>query len=207
MASSKDGPGVRRFWAARDRGQEADIAALGHEYPEEALDLARAARQAAAREDSLAREQMWLARAEILSRVGEDETLGTLLRRARNELGLTTAALSAALRTRGARIPPLALDRLEENRVTVTNVEEEIWPAMVRELGIEPHRVIAAIRLAIAEPRASQAFTRMDRATSVSDREKFLGGAGSTEPDMGSGAYLDRVRAALGLPSASRDAV
>ena len=50
--------------------------AIFEQHPDEALDLAEAIQDAATLEDSVARERMWLARAHILNRSGEEVTLG-----------------------------------------------------------------------------------------------------------------------------------
>ena len=88
MNSSSQGPGVRRFWQARASGVEVDVAHIVQEHPDEALALADAIREAATQEDSAARERMWLARAQVLVRSGEEVTLGALLRTSRQDAGL-----------------------------------------------------------------------------------------------------------------------
>ena len=122
MSSTEVGAGVRRFREARARGDEPDAAALAREYPDEALDIAAAVRWAAARDDSIAREQMWLARAAVLSTAGEDVTLGAMLRAARNRRGLSIRALVDAARERGASLHPMAVEQLEANQAPVGNV-------------------------------------------------------------------------------------
>ena len=77
MSSSNRGQGVRKFWEARASGAEVDVKAIFEEHPDEALELADAIREAASQEDSVARERMWLARAQILNRSGEDVDLGS----------------------------------------------------------------------------------------------------------------------------------
>ena len=174
MASGDIGPGVRRFMDARTRGERVDVAALAREYPNEALELAEAVRRAAAQDDSRARQLMWFARAEVLNDAGEDATLGAILLAARRDRNLTTTALSNAVRRRGANLLPLAIDRLEANQVMVANVDPAIWTAVVAELQIDRHLVVAGIQMALDAPRAGRSFTRMDRGASASDREKFL---------------------------------
>lgn len=201
MTSGEIGPGVRRFMEARARGERADLAALAREYPNEAFDLAEAVRRAAVQDDSRARQLMWFARAEVLNDAGEDATLGAVLRAARRERNLTTTALSNAVRKRGANLVPLAIDRLEANQAPVANVDPAVWTALVAELQIDRHLVVAGIQMALDAPRAQRSFTRMDRTASASDREKFLGGTIASQQNSGAD-YLERVRTALGLPSA-----
>ena len=207
MASGDIGPGVRRFMDARTRGERVDVAALAREYPNEALELAEAVRRAAAQDDSRARQLMWFARAEVLNDAGEDATLGAILRTARRERNLTTTALSKAVRRRGANLVPLAIDRLEANQAPVANVDPAIWTAIVAELQIDRHLVVAGIQMALDAPRAQRSFTRMDRTASASDREKFLDETTASQQDSGADDYLERVRTALDLPSVLDDAI
>ena len=207
MSSTEVGAGVRRFREARARGDEPDAAALAREYPDEALDLAAAVRWAAARDDSLAREQMWLARAAVLSTAGEDVTLGALLRAARNRRGLSIRALVDAARERGASLHPMAVEQLEANQAPVGNVAPEVWWVIIEELQIDHHRALAGIALAVSAPQANHAFTRMERGARDSDRERLLDDAASSGSGAVGGEYLERVRAALGLPSTLDDAM
>ena len=192
---------------ARTRGERVDVAALAREYPNEALELADAVRRAAAQDDSRARQLMWFARAEVLNDAGEDATLGAILLAARRDRNLTTTALSNAVRRRGANLLPLAIDRLEANQVMVANVDPAIWTAVVAELQIDRHLVVAGIQMALDAPRASRSFTRMDRGASASDREKFLDDTATPQRETDTDDYLERVRSALDLPSAMGDAV
>lgn len=207
MTSGDIGPGVRRFMEARARGERTDVAALAREYPNEALGLAEAVRRAAVRDDSRARQLMWFARAEVLNDAGEDATLGAILRMARRERNLTTTALSDAVRRHGANLVPLAIDRLEANQAPVANVDPAIWTAIVAELQLDRHLVVAGIQMALDAPRAQRSFTRMDRTASASDREKFLEETAASQQDSDANDYLERVRTALGLPSALDDAI
>ena len=207
MTNSEIGPGVRRFREARARGDEPDAAALVHEYPDEVLDLADELRRAAARDDSIAREQMWLARAAVLRNAGEDVTLGAMLRSARSRRGLTITTLIDAVQERGETLHPMVVEQLEANQATASNVPPEVWPVMVEELQIDRHRALAGIAIAVSAPRADRAFTRMDRSASASDREKFLDEEASSGSNAVAADYLERVRAALGLPSTLDDAI
>ena len=207
MSSTGVGPGVRQFREARARGDEPDAAALAQEYPDEALDLVAVVRWAAARDDSIAREQMWRARAAVLSSAGEDVTLGAMLRAARNRRGLSIRALVDAARERGASLHPMAVERLEANQAAVSNVAPEIWSAVIEELQIDHHRALAGIALAVSAPLANRAFTRMGRGASDSDRERLLDEATPSGSGTVGDDYLERVRAEFGLPSTLDDAM
>lgn len=205
MTSAEIGPGVRRFIEMRARGERPDVPALASRYPKEALDLVEAARRAAVQDESRARELMWFARAEVLRDAGQDSSIGAALRRARRERKLSITLLSSALRERGVELLPIAIDHLEENRVTIKNVDPEVWSAVIEELQIDRHLVVAGIQMALDAPSTSPSFTRMDRRASTSDREEFLAEATASPPDEGAAEYLERVRQALGLPSALDD--
>ena len=207
MSSSRHGPGVRWFWEARAAGRDVDPITIVREYPDEALALADAIRQAAAQDESGARERMWLARARVLDRAGEDVTLGTLLRQSRQDLDLRPTALSAKVEQRGAPLHPTAIEQLEEDRVPIMNVRTPgLWPALAEVLRIDRHQLVAAIRAALAGPQTTHRFTRMGRGATAADREKFLGDARSPDLDGGAASYIEWVRGELGLPSASTDA-
>ena len=206
MTRTEIGPGVRRFREARERGEEPDAAALGREYPDEMLAIADEVRRAATRDDSDARQQMWLARAAVLQDAGEDVTLGAMLRRARSRRGLTIDSLVEALRHRGKNVLAMAFERLESNRATVRNVDPAVWAAIVEELEVDHHRALAGITMAVSAPHSNRTFTRMERGATGSEREKFVDQAASPESDdVVAGEYLERVREAFGLPSALSD--
>ena len=207
MSSSGHGPGVRRFWDARAAGTQTDLMAIVQECPEEALALADAMREAAAQEESLARERMWRARARVLGRAGEDVTLGALLRRSRQDRGLSPTALSAKVGAQGAPLHPMAIEQLEADRASIMNVRTAgLWLALATVLRIDRHRLVAAIRAALAGPQPAHRFTRMGRGTKAVDRERFIGAAGSPERDQDAAGYIEWVRGELGLPSAPTDA-
>ena len=103
MSSRNRGQGVRKFWEARASGEDVDVKIILEEHPDEALELADAIREAATQEDSAAQERMWLARAQVLNRLGEEVTLGALLRTSREEAELSTSALSRRAQGRGAK--------------------------------------------------------------------------------------------------------
>ena len=104
-------------------------------------------RSASAR-DSMARERTWLIRARILGGAGEDVTLGTTVRDERTERGLTRKALTRAVGERDANLRPAVLAELEANRMA--SVEPAVWPALVAELELDRHEVVAGVRLALA---------------------------------------------------------
>ena len=208
MSNGSRGPGVQRFWKARIRGIEVDVKAISQEHPDEALALADAIREAAKWEDSVARERMWLAHAQVLSRSGEEATLGTLLRSSREDAGLSTTALSSRVRERGVALPPTAIDQLEADRVKITNVKTPgLWLTLAEILQIDPHRLVAMIRDALSGPRTEQRFARMERGATVANRKSFLSGEISREREEGASSYIDWVRTELDLPSSPTDTV
>ena len=207
MSSSGHGPGVRKFWDARAADTELDLRTIVHEYPDEALALADAIRQATAQEESETRERMWRARARVLGRVGEDVTLGALLRQSRQDVDLSPTALSAKVEQRGTLLHPTAIEHLEADRVAIMNVRTAgLWLALATVLRIDRHRLVAAIQAALVGPHPAQRFTRMDRGTKAVDRERFIVAAGAPERDQGAAGYIEWVRGELGLPSAPTDA-
>lgn len=208
MSSGGRGQGVRKFWEARAAGAAIDPAALARDYPDEALALADAVREAAAQDESAAHERMWLARARALRRSGEDVTLGALLRGSRQGLGLSAVAVSSKVSERGASLHPMALEQLEADRVTITNVRTPgLWQALLEVLELDRHQLVAAIRAALSRPQVRPKFTRMDRGATPSDRERFLESAATAELDDAANRYLEGVRSELGLPPTPPDAV
>ena len=175
MTSSTIGPGVLRFRDLLDRGEEVDVAAITLEYPEEALALADEVRQAIARDSFLARERMWRARIEVLRDAGEDASLGTTIRSERTERGLTVAALARAIRERGGDLSSAGLRQIEANQVD-TNVEPATWRAVIDEMDLDSHTLVAEIWVALSDQ-------------------------GVPKPEAE--AYLERVRAELGMPTAT----
>ena len=208
MSSSNRGQGVRKFWEARVSGTEVDVKAIFEEHPDEALDLADAIREAARQEDSAARERMWHARAHVLSRAGEDVSLGALLRTSREEVGLSTNALSSRVQARGIRLPPTAIGLLEADRTRITNVTNSgLWSSLSEILRIDRHRLIATIQVALSGPQTAQRFTRMGRGATAANRERLLGIDLPSERREDVNSYVGWVRAELGLPSSPADAV
>ena len=208
MSSKSLGPGVQRFWKGRSRGEDVDVEAIIQEYPDEALDLAEAIWEAARREDSVARERMWLARTRVLSQSGEEATLGALLRSSREDAGLSAATLSAKIRERGVALPPTEIDQLESDRVKIAKVKTPgVWLSLAEILQIDPHRLVAMIRDALSGQQTKQGFARMGLGTQAADRKSILGSEISRERAEGSAGYIDWVRTELGLPSSPSDTV
>ena len=208
MSSNSKGPGVRRFWQQRANGEYVDVRHIVQEHPDEALALADAIREAAAQDNSQARERMWLAHAQELARSGEGVTLGSLLRTSRQDVGLTTTALSTRVKERGVTLHPTAIDQLEADRVRVANVRTPgLWATLTEILGIDRHRLVATIRVALVGPRTEQRFTRMERGATSANRESFLRSRPATDQEDDVTNYVDWVRAELGLPTSPTDAV
>lgn len=201
--SGGHGPGVRMFLEAYEAGADMDVAAIVRAHPGEALAVAGAIREAAEARADAARIRMWRARARALGEAGEDATLGTLLRDYRQGAKLTADALSDLLRERGGELHHMAIGRLEENRALIANVPETVWPALADVLGIDRHLLFVSIGDAAEGNLSSPSFTRMERGATAADRERALGEAGR-EGDGSLDDYLERVRAALGLPSVTR---
>ena len=208
MSSSNRGPGVQKFWEVRASGGEVDVKAVFEEHPDEALDLADAIREAASQEDSAARERMWHARAHVLNRSGEDVSLGALLRTSREEVGLSTSALSSRVQARGVRLQPTAIGLLEADQARITNVKiRGLWATLSEILRIDRHRLIATIQVALSGPQTAQRFTRMEMGATAANRERLLGIDLPSERREDVTSYVDWVRAELGLPSSPADAV
>ena len=207
MGNGDTGPGVRKFREAYAAGAEPDAAAIVREHLDEALALADAVIEAAAHESSEGRTRMWMARAEVLSRAGEDVTLGTVIRRFREHSRLSRAALSAELGERGAALSPTALEQIEANRVTIAHIRTPgLWPALAEVLRIAPHQLVATIGIALSAPRRGSRSARMERDATPADRARFLGeaeradGSGGPGLDEDASSYLEWVKAELGLP-------
>ena len=206
MSNSSWGPGVRIFWRSKANGEEVNIKALFEEYPDEALQLADALREVAIQEDSADRENMWLARAQVLGRSGEEVTLGALLRTSREETGLSTNDLSVSIQAQGVELGPTAIEMLEANRVKITNVNiPGLWGVLADTLQIDRHRLVATIRSALSDPQTSQRFTRMERGASPAERNRFLSSDLAPKQEGETTGYIDWVRNELGLPPAPAD--
>ncbi len=173
MTSETIGPGVRRLREALAQGERPDSADLIREYPDEASAITDEMRNVSVR-DSLARERGWLIRARVLGGAGEDVTLGTTVRDERTERGLTPEALAQAVRGRGASLSPADLADIEANRVA--NVQPAVWAALLEELGLDRHEVVAGVRLALAAEQL---------------------------PELDVEAHLERLRGELGIPTES----
>ena len=200
---------MRKFWDAHASGEEVDVAAIVQEHPGEALPLADALREVATQKESAAKENMWLARAEVLSQSGEDISLGGLIRTSRQYAGLSTSDLSARMRERGVSVQPTAIDLVEAGRVKITNMTTTgLWPALAEILEVDRHRLVATIRGTLTNPPSTQPFTRMNRGATSADRESLLGsGVVQQQEDSASSSYISWVRAELGLPPSLDDAV
>ena len=199
--SNNQGPGVRRFWELRARGAEVDVTAIVQEHPNEALALADAIHEATIQEDSAARERMWLARSQVLKASGEEVTLGSLLRTAREKVGLSASDLSRIAQGRGVKLLAASVRQLEADRAKITNVTTTgLWSTLADVLMIDRHRLVAAIQAALSGPEPAQRFTRMNRGTTGADRVRFLTMESSKGSEENVAGYLDWVRAELGLP-------
>lgn len=208
MNNTNRGPGVRKFWEAHTSGEEVDVTTIIKEHPGEALALADAIHEAAIREDSFARESMWLARAQVLSRAGEEVTLGALLRTSRQDVGLSTAELSSSVREQGVPLQPVAIELLEADRVNITNVTTPgLWMALAEILEVDRHRLVATMRGTLANSQSTQRFTRMDRGATSADRESFLSSGLTPQQEDSAVSYIGWVRAELGLPPSPADTV
>ena len=164
------GPGVRRLREALVQGERPDGARLIREYPNEASAITDEVRNASVR-DSMARERTWLIRARVLGGAGEDVTLGTTVRDERTERGLTRKALVQAVQGHGVVVSPAMLAEIEMNHMT--GVDPTVWPALIAELELDRHEVVAGVRMALAAEQS---------------------------PEPHTGAFLERLRAEIGLP-------
>lgn len=208
MSNRSLGPGVQKFWAARTKGKDVDVEAIVQEYPDEALELADAIWEAARLEDSEARERMWIARAQVLGRSGEERTLGALLRFSRVNAGLSATELSSKVRARGVTLPSTAIEQLEADRVKISNVKTPgLWSALAEILQIDLHRLMAMIRDALSGPRPEQRFTRMERESTQANRKSFLSSDLTPTRKDEEASYINWVRTELGLPTAPTDTV
>ena len=208
MDSSYRGQGVEKFWEARASGAELDVKAIFEEHPDEALELADAIREAASQEESAAQERMWLARAQVLKRSGEDVSLGALLRTSREEAGLSVSALSLRAQGRGVRLLATAIEQLEADRTRITNVKTPgLWSTLAEILKIDRHRLVATIQVVLLGSQTAQRFTRMERGATAANRKRFLNSEPSSKQREDANSYIDWVRAELGLPPSSADAI
>ena len=208
MSNGGRGPGVQRFWKERKRGVDVDVEAIARDYPDEALDLADAIWEAARQDDSVARERMWLARTQVLSRSGEQISLGALIRSSREDASLSTTDLSYRVRERGVQLPPTAVEGLEADRVKITNVKTPgLWRTLAEVLQIDRHKLVATIRYALSDPKTTQTFTRMERGASPATRNTFLSSELAPKQNDESTSYINWVRTELGLPPTPTDTV
>ena len=208
MDSSYRGQGVEKFWEARASGAELDVKAIFEEHPDEALELADAIREAASQEESAAQERMWLARAQVLKRSGEDVSLGALLRTSREEAGLSVSALSLRAQGSGVRLLATAIEQLEADRTRITNVKTPgLWSTLAEILKIDRHRLVATIQVVLLGSQTAQRFTRMERGATAANRKRFLNSEPSSKQREDANSYIDWVRAELGLPPSSADAI
>ena len=126
--------------------------ALMDEYPDEALAIVDEVQAPTARDWSIMRERMWLAREEAEIDVGRDAGLGTVLRHARERRGVTVAGLARSLEGRGIGLDASALEQLEADQGV--DIDPEVWAAVVDELGLDRHHVVANIRRTLSPLRA-----------------------------------------------------
>ncbi len=207
MSRVNRGNGVQKFWEARASGAEVEVKAILEEHPDEALELADAIREAARQEDSAARERMWLARAHVLNQSGGDMSLGDLLRSSREEAGLSTTALSQRAQGRGVSLIATAIQQLEADRAKVTNLRTPgLWSTLAEILQIDPHRLVATIRLAVSGSPTAQRFTRMERGSTAANRQRLMTSGLPLDAGDDMADYIDWVREELGLPPSPTDA-
>lgn len=206
--SSSQGPGVRRYWELRSSGAEVDVTAIVQQYPDEALALADAICEAAIQEDSADREQSWFARSQVLKESGEEITLGSLLRTAREEEGLSASDLSRIAQGRGVKLLAAAVDQLEADRTKITNVRiPGLWLTLAEVLQIDRHKLVAAVQAALSGQKPAQRFTRMNRGATSADRVGLLTTERSMKVEEDATSYLDWVRVELDLPSTPTNTV
>ena len=206
--NSSQGPGVRRYWELRASGAEVDVTAIVQQYPDEALALADAIREAAIQEDSADRERMWFARSQALKELGEEITLGSLLRTAREEVGLSASDLSRIAQGRGVKLLAAAVEQLEADRTKITNVRiPGLWLTLAEVLQIDRHRLVAAIQTALSGQEPAQRFTRMERGTTTAERGRFLNSELASNQQEDTTSYVHWARTELELPSPPADAV
>ena len=133
------------------------------------------------------RERMWLARDEVERDAGRDADLGALLRTEREYRGITVADLARSVQVRGVNLDAATLERLEANQGV--DIDPGVWAAVVAELALDRHHVVANIRRSLSPLRA--------------ESEPLSGAMLSREPTREVADYLDRVRSALGIPTAA----
>src|SRR4051812_36900415 len=97
--TDKTGQAVAQFWRLIDAGEQPDVAELARQYPDEAIALATAMREAARRRNMLVHEQLWRARSSVLTQRDAALRLGELLRVRRVALGLTPKTMTTQLAT------------------------------------------------------------------------------------------------------------
>ena len=187
MTNDSVGPGLQKLRDALARGEDVDVAVLMDEYPDEELALADEGEEPTPAELSVTRELMWLARAEVEHDAGRDASLGTTLRRAREYQGVSAGDLVRAVQARGASVDATTLEGLEANQGV--DIDPGAWAALAAELDLDGHQIVASIRIAFAPLRE--------------EGEPLSGATLLREPTREVADYLDRVRSALGLPTAA----
>ena len=187
MASGESGPGLRKFREATARGEYVDVLTLMDEFPEEALAIVDEVQAPSAQDSSIMRERMWLARDEVERDAGRDADLGALLRTEREYRGITVADLARSVQVRGVNLDAATLERLEANQGV--DIDPGVWAAVVAELELDRHHVVANIRRSLSPLRA--------------EGEPLSGAMLSREPTREVADYLDRVRSALGHTNSS----
>ena len=187
MSSDTIGPGLRTFREAIARGAYVDVRALLDEYPAEALVIVDELQAPTARDWSMMRERAWLAFAEVERDTGKDSGLGVLLQSAREERGSSVADLVQSIQARGVDLDSGTFEQLEASQGV--DIDPEVWAAVVEELGLDRHHVVANIRRTLSPLRA--------------EGEYLSGAMLSREPPGNVADYLDRVRVALGIPTES----
>ena len=186
MASDTIGPGLRKFREAAARGEQVDVLALMDEYPSEALAIVDEVQVPIKHDRPMMREHMWLARDEVERDAGRDADLGAMLRAEREYRGITVADLARSVQVLGVDLDAATLERLEANQGV--DIDPGSWAAVVAELELDPYHVVANIRRSLSPLRA--------------EGEPLSGAMLSREPTRDVADYLDRVRSALGIPTA-----
>ena len=187
MTNDSIGPGLQKLRDALARGEDVDVAVLMDEYPDEELAIADEGEEPNLADLSVTRELMWLARAEVEHDAGRDASLGATLRRAREYQGVSAGDLVRAVLARGANLDSTTLEGIEANQVV--DIDPAAWAAVAAELDLDGHQIVASIRIALAPLRE--------------EGEPLSGAMLSREPTREVADYLDRVRSALGIPTAA----
>ena len=194
MTNDPVGPGLSKLRDAIERGEHVDVVALIRDHPDETGVILDETPIPSERDWSRRRERMWYALAKVEREAGDDASLGALLREEREDRRLTVEALCAEIETRGARLRPPALERIESNRVTLTSVRPNVWAALTDYLEISRHQVVAALTMVLQDQQALREPPSVARArpAASADRPRELRRTANN--------YLDRVRREMGLP-------